>query len=68
MRDMAEDNLPSANRETRPSLGNEQTRSGDGVDLTLIRWMLSLAPAERLQVLQQSVQSLLRLRDGKAKR
>jgi len=44
-------------------LGNEQTRSADGVDLTLIRWMLSLTPAERLQVLQQSVQSLLRLRD-----
>jgi hypothetical protein len=38
--------------------------SEDGVDLTLIRWMLSLTPAERLQVLQQSVQSLLRLRDA----
>ena len=47
---------------------NEPTHSEDGVDLTLIRWMLSLTPAERLQVLQQSVQSLLRLRDGKVKR
>ena len=47
---------------------NEPTHSEDGVDLTLIRWMLSLTPAERLQVLQQSVQSLLRLRDGKAHR
>jgi hypothetical protein len=28
------------------------THSEDGVDLTLIRWMLSLTPAERLQVLQ----------------
>ena len=27
--------------------------SVDGVDLTLIRWMLSLTPAERLQVLQE---------------
>ena len=35
--------------------------SEDGVDLTLIRWMLSLSPAERLQVLQQSVESLLSL-------
>jgi len=38
--------------------------SDDGVDLTLIRWMLSLSPAERLHVLQNNVQSLLRLRDG----
>lgn len=28
--------------------------SEDGVDLTLIRWMLSLTPAERLEVLRQS--------------
>jgi hypothetical protein len=29
--------------------------SDDGVDLTLIRWMLSLTPAERLEALQQYV-------------
>ncbi len=29
--------------------------SEDGVDLTLIRWMHSLTPAERLQVLQDSI-------------
>jgi len=34
----------------------------DGVDLTLIRWMLSLTPAERLEMLEASVRSLLRLR------
>ncbi len=28
------------------------THSEDGVDLTLIRWMLSLTPAERLEALQ----------------
>ena len=28
------------------------THSEEGVDLTLIRWMLSLTPAERLEVLQ----------------
>jgi hypothetical protein len=39
----------------------EPTYSNDGVDLTLIRWMLSLTPSERLQVLQQTVQSLARL-------
>ncbi len=42
----------------------QPTHSADGVDLTLIRWMLSLTPAERLQVLQQTVQSILRLRDA----
>jgi hypothetical protein len=36
--------------------------SADGVDLTLIRWMLSLTPTERLQVLQQNIRSILRLR------
>ena len=35
----------------------------DGTDLTLIRWMLSLSPVERLGVLQASVDSLERLRD-----
>jgi len=33
--------------------------SEDGVDLTLIRWMLSLTPAERLATLQQYVDSVL---------
>lgn len=41
---------------------NPPTISDDGVDLTLIRWMLSLTPAERLETLQQNVQSFLRLR------
>ena len=36
--------------------------SEDGVDLTLIRWMLSLTPAERLTVLQQYVDSVLTIR------
>jgi hypothetical protein len=41
------------------------THSEDGVDLTLIRWMLSLTPLERLLALQRSVESIQRLRDGK---
>jgi hypothetical protein len=40
------------------------THSPDGVDLTLIRWMLSLTPAQRLDVLQQHLQALARLRDA----
>jgi hypothetical protein len=41
---------------------NEQAYSEDGVDLTLIRWMLSMTPTERLHTLQQSLQSLMRLK------
>ncbi|MFO1350457.1 MAG: hypothetical protein U1F68_07195 [Gammaproteobacteria bacterium] len=36
------------------------TYSTDGVDLMLIRWMLSLAPEQRLQVVQQNVRSILK--------
>jgi hypothetical protein len=36
--------------------------NADGVDLTLIRWMLSLTPVERLQVLQQFVNSVKQIR------
>jgi hypothetical protein len=42
----------------------ERERSEDGVDLTLIRWMLSLTPAERLEVLQNFVNSVLEIRAG----
>lgn len=49
-------------RKTTPALPSEPTYSPDSVDLTLIRWMLSLTPAERLQVLQNNVRSILRLR------
>jgi len=34
----------------------------DGVDLTLIRWMLSLTSAERLEILQGHVNSILAIR------
>jgi hypothetical protein len=36
--------------------------SDDGVDLSLIRWMLSLTPAERLQYLQNHVNEILAIR------
>lgn len=45
---------------------DEQTQltdySEDGVDLALIRWMLSLTPAERLQFLQRQVNRILSIR------
>ena len=40
----------------------KETHSEDGVDLTLIRWMLSLTPAERLDLLQGFVDSVLEIR------
>jgi hypothetical protein len=40
----------------------------DGVDLTLLRWMASLTPTERLAVLQQNVAAVQRLLDARAKR
>jgi len=45
---------------------DEPSHSPDGVDLTLIRWMLAMTPAERLQVLQSCIGSLLRLRHDEA--
>ena len=41
---------------------NEPAYISDGVDLTLIRWMLSLTPAERLEALQGFVDSLMEIR------
>jgi hypothetical protein len=57
-----EDTKPRSccSKEAPPALEG-QAYSEDGVDLTLIRWMLSLTPYERLQALQQNVQSRARL-------
>ena len=41
----------------------ETEYSEDGVDLTLIRWMLSLTPAERLDVLQRHVNAILAIQE-----
>ena len=65
---MIQHKLPYGDLEAEFPQGSEPAYSEDGVDLTLIRWMLSLTPAERLDVLQQSVESLLSLRDAKASR
>jgi len=40
----------------------------DGVDLTLLRWMVSLTPTERLAVLQRNVAAVWRLRSGHRRR
>ena len=42
-------------------------RRQDGVDMTLLRWMLSLTPAERLRAVQSHARSITRLRAGLTK-
>jgi hypothetical protein len=41
--------------------------SSDGVDLTLIRWMLSLTPAERLEFLEQRINDIIAIRERNAR-
>jgi hypothetical protein len=36
--------------------------SEDGVDLTLVRWMLALTPEQRLQVLEDHINGILEIR------
>ena len=58
-------NKHSDRRAGDPPVTRERpTHSEDGVDLTLIRWMLSMTPAERLRTLQANIRSIARLRDG----
>ena len=45
-------------------LGRRQEYSEDGVDLSLIRWMLDLTPTERLVAAEQFANDLLELRGG----
>ena len=44
----------------------ERDIAEDGTDLTLIRWMLSLTPTERVQHLEDTVAGLLALRGAAA--
>jgi len=45
---------------------NLPDESPDGVDLSLIRWTLSLTPLQRLELLQDWVDGLAELRHGRA--
>lgn len=44
------------------SCAEQPAHSEEGVHGTLIRWMLSLTPAERLEVLEQFVNRILEAR------
>ena len=39
-----------------------QEYSEDGVDLSLLRWMLSLTPQQRLQALEEHLNGILEIR------
>lgn len=41
--------------------------SADGVDLSLIRWMLSLTPLERLRFLEERINDILEIRERNAR-
>jgi hypothetical protein len=50
-----------------PIGGRSGTGEGDvGVDVSLIRWFLGLSPGERLRVLQNTVNTISRLRERRA--
>ena len=51
-----------------PAVSEEPTTEGafseDGIDLTVIRWMLRLTPAERLQAVQDLIDATIALAPG----
>ena len=61
---MSHNEIKLPNTPDRSSSEDGPLYSESGVDLTLIRWMLSLTPAERLQMLQQTIRSIMRLKGG----
>jgi len=46
----------------------DSSASDDGVDLTLIRWMLSLTPLERLQFHEARINDILAIRELNAEK
>jgi hypothetical protein len=53
--------MPPEEQDLPPEL--QPDYSEDGVDLSLVRWMLSLTPAERLQLAQRSANRILAIRE-----
>ena len=48
-----------------PPRPDRPSRDEEGVDLTLVRWMLRLSPGDRLRALQGAADSLSRLRHAR---
>lgn len=51
-----------------PASTSHDREGQDGVDVSLIRWVLSLTIGERLALLQRQADSLTRLRDAASER
>ena len=65
---MKQENEPGhPDLEKPPLSGCDSMYSEDGVDLSLIRWMLSMTPTERLQTLQRNIRGIMRLRGDQLK-
>lgn len=58
-------NEPGEDNSTRAPLPDY---SDDGVDLSLIRWMLSLTPAQRLEFLEERIEEIEAIRRWNARR
>jgi hypothetical protein len=60
---MSKSEQAELSRDTGLNIESAEACDDGGVDVTLIRWMLSLTPGERVQVLRDSVRSMMRLRE-----
>ena len=47
-----------------PESPSQHPKADDGIDVTLVRWSLSLTPKERLDVLQANADALARFQDA----
>ena len=63
---MKENKLKNPLSEEPSPSGITKTYTKDGVDLSLIRWMLSMTPTQRLQTLQKNIRSVMGLRGKKS--
>ena len=62
---MNDGDAPGKGGELPPLTPSRPTFSPEGVDLTLIRWMLAMTPAQRLATLQGMVGAIVRLRHAR---
>jgi hypothetical protein len=64
---MVNEQIKDGSSESLASIPGGHPYDEAGIDRTLIRWMLSLTPPQRLEVLRQNVESLERMRRAAAK-
>ena len=58
--------LPSDRPDERPATPDDIHEPDDGVDVTLIRWLLGPSVQERLEILQAQAECITKLRDAAA--